>query len=76
MNPARVVSPVLVNNYYLRDDIKCDTKIVGYYLAAHVAAGVIAALAAMIVHGIGRHSLISPPSLPERLLARDIERQN
>lgn len=67
MNPARVVSPLIVNS----KGFDCSGKVVWYYLSAQALAGILAALVAMIVHGHGPHYAVSAAGEAEEPLVGD-----
>lgn len=69
MNPARVIAPLVVNS----KGFDCSVKVMWYYVSAQAVAGILAALAAMIVHGQGPHYTVSAPSEAEEPLVRDVE---
>ncbi|GMH35334.1 hypothetical protein BSKO_03202 [Bryopsis sp. KO-2023] len=55
MNPARIVGPNLANLVDQTDEFNCSLKTMWYYIVAQGVAAVIAAFAALVVHGKGPH---------------------
>lgn len=52
LNPARVIAPTIAN---LGSKSQCRFDVFGYYIGAEAIAAVVAAIAALIVHGPGPH---------------------